>query len=76
MTISKEEVLPAAMVIVISLLLAVVVPATGHNFFILSLLTSALIWSVQAGAVGIYWPAIQVCLISGRCFSGAQLPMW
>jgi len=49
-SISKREYFPMITILIISLLLVAVVPATNHSFFIISLLTAALIWSIQAAS--------------------------
>lgn len=48
MSMFKREYFPMITILIISSLLVAVVPATNHSFFIISLLTTALIWSIQA----------------------------
>ena len=50
MSISRGEYLPIIIILLISLLLVALVPVSNHSFFIISLLTSALIWSIQAAS--------------------------
>jgi branched-chain amino acid transport system permease protein len=61
MRVSKAAYLPISIVLLVSLILLLVVPATNHDIFIISLITSALIsavyvasWDLLAGYTGLF----------------------